>query len=347
LPDADARPVRARATRSAPRLRRRREGFRTPARGWARAALLAGVAVGLLAPAAAVRAQPSTAEIQQRITRESTALAKVVEDYNKVNEELKATKAAVAKHSASLPELERTLTDARSAVSAIASTAYKNGQLREVDAVLGAGGQQALLDRIGTLDHLARGRQAQIAGYTTARQRYDVEKGRLDATLAKQNIQMRDLKARKAKIEADLKNLLQLRRQAYGSEQESGSAYTGTIPAISGKAGVAVRFAYNAIGKPYVWAGEGPGGYDCSGLTLAAWRAAGKSLPHNAAMQWDVVAHISRSQLMPGDLVFYAGLGHVGLYVGSGRIIHAPNAGETVKLSSVNIMPPYGYGRVR
>jgi peptidoglycan DL-endopeptidase CwlO len=306
-----------------------------------------GVAVGLLAPATAVRAEPSPAEIQQRITRESTALTRIVEDYNKVNEELKVTKAAAAKHAAGLPELERRLATAQADVSEIAATAYKRGQLREVDAVLGAGGQNGLIDRLGTLDHLARGRQAQIAGFTAARQRYDAERGRLETALAKQNIQVRDLKARKARIEADLKKLYQLRRQAYGREQESGSGYTGKIPSVSGKAGVAVRYAYNAVGRPYVWAGEGPGGYDCSGLTLASWRAAGRSLPHNAAMQWNVVARISRSQLMPGDLVFYSGLGHVALYVGSGRIIHSPTFGQTVKLADVDIMSPYGYGRVR
>jgi cell wall-associated NlpC family hydrolase len=107
-----------------------------------------------------------------------------------------------------------------------------------------------------------------------------------------------------------------------------------------------VTFAYNAIGTPYVYGAEGPDGYDCSGLTKAAWRAAGKSLPHNAAQQWSVVVHISRSALKPGDLVFYSGLGHVAIYVGDGKVIHAPRPGESVKLASVDMMPPYGYGRV-
>ena len=86
---------------------------------------------------------------------------------------------------------------------------------------------------------------------------------------------------------------------------------------------------------------------DCSGLIEAAWGAAGRSLPHNAAMQWNVVAHISRSQLALGDLVFYDGLGHVAMYVGNNQIIHAPHAGTVVQLASIDIMTPYGYGRVR
>ncbi|MFD0785295.1 C40 family peptidase, partial [Micromonospora azadirachtae] len=118
-------------------------------------------------------------------------------------------------------------------------------------------------------------------------------------------------------------------------------------PAVSGQAGVAVRYAYGAVGKPYVWGGSGPNGYDCSGLTSAAWRAAGKSLPHNARMQWGAVAHVGRGELRPGDLVFYRGLGHVALYVGDDQVIDAPSAGRNVLKRGMNMMPIHGYGRVR
>jgi cell wall-associated NlpC family hydrolase len=80
---------------------------------------------------------------------------------------------------------------------------------------------------------------------------------------------------------------------------------------------------------------------------MAAWNAAGKSLPHNAAAQYSATARISRSQLEPGDLVFYRSLGHVALYVGGGMIIDASREGEPVKKRTINIMTPYGYGRVK
>jgi len=140
--------------------------------------------------------------------------------------------------------------------------------------------------------------------------------------------------------------LMAKRERAYGAANQAGSSYTGTVPSISGAAGTAVSFAYGAIGSPYVWGSSGPNGYDCSGLTLAAWRAAGKSLPHNAAMQWDRVVKINRSALAPGDLVFYNGLAHVALYVGNGQVIHAPTFGRPVELASVDMMAPYGFGRV-
>jgi len=322
------------------------DGSSATHRPYLRALVLAGLALSVLIPGGAVLAAPSPAEIQRQIERDSAALEDVVEDYNKVNEELKVTAAAAARHKTRLPAMQQEMEAARAEVRAIAAVAYKSGQLREVDAVLSAGTGTGLIDRIGTLDHLARGRRAQIEAYTDANQRYEAERIRLESLLAKQKIQARDLAARKATIEADLKKLYQLRRAAYGSEQESGSRYTGNIPAISGKAGTAVRFAYNKIGAPYVYGGSGPG-YDCSGLTQAAWKAAGESLPHNAAMQWDEVAHIPRSQLKPGDLVFYRSLGHVALYVGGGQIIDASRAGQPVKKRDMDIMPPYGYGRVR
>jgi peptidoglycan DL-endopeptidase CwlO len=111
-------------------------------------------------------------------------------------------------------------------------------------------------------------------------------------------------------------------------------------------AGVAVSFAYAQIGKGYRYAAAGPDAYDCSGLTMAAWAAAGVSLPHNAARQYGSVPHVSRDQLAPGDLVFYYGdIHHVALYVGAGRIIHAPNEGETVRVEPIDLAPIAGYGR--
>jgi cell wall-associated NlpC family hydrolase len=91
------------------------------------------------------------------------------------------------------------------------------------------------------------------------------------------------------------------------------------------------------LGVPYVWGGASPSGFDCSGLTMYAYAQVGISLPHFTGAQWNSGAHVSRSQLAPGDLVFfYSGLSHVGLYVGGGTFIHAPHTGDVVKLSSLN-----------
>src|SRR6185503_15210639 len=122
------------------------------------------------------------------------------------------------------------------------------------------------------------------------------------------------------RIEADLAKLTELKKRVLAKPPPAPTKAGGSTPAppyVPGRAGVAVKYAYAQLGKPYKWAAAGPNSFDCSGLTLAAWRAAGLSLPHNAAMQWRSMPHISRAALRPGDLVFYRSLGHVAIYVGN------------------------------
>src|SRR4029450_7641917 len=144
-----------------------------------------------------------------------------------------------------------------------------------------------------------------IASATEAKTRFDAESARLAQVIADQTAQQQALHAQKTALEANPARLNELKRKVNSQTQSSAARYTGPIPAVSGAAGIAVSFAYNAIGTPYVWAGASANGYDCSGLTMAAWGAAGVYLPHNAAMQWNKLPHISRDALAPGDLVFY------------------------------------------
>ncbi|MFU8873488.1 NlpC/P60 family protein [Micromonospora sp. SL4-19] len=314
-----------------------------------RSLAVAGLSAALIAPASVARAQPTPAELTKQIEKSSTELERIVESYNKLNEDIKANKATAAALQAKIGPLQAQAEQSRSDVGVLAVTAYKTGGLRTAQALLEPGGSTSLPERLGTLDQLTRQRQQTIAGFTADQRKLIDEKTRLDATLAREAAQAKQLVAGKKKIEADLARLYELRRQAYGraTEAPTKSSSAGSPPAVSGSAGVAVRYAYGAVGKPYVYGADGPNGYDCSGLTLAAWRAAGKSLPHNAAMQWDATTRISRSSLSPGDLVFYSGLGHVALYVGSGQIIDAPSAGRNVNKRDMNIMSIAGYGRVR
>jgi cell wall-associated NlpC family hydrolase len=120
----------------------------------------------------------------------------------------------------------------------------------------------------------------------------------------------------------------------------------GTLKARNSRAAQAVAYAYGAIGKPYVWGATGPGSYDCSGLTQAAWRSAGVSLPRTTYTQINAGARVPRSRLAPGDLVFfYSGVSHVGLYIGGGQMIHAPRPGAPVRVAPIDRMPFAGATR--
>ncbi|MGW5421267.1 NlpC/P60 family protein [Streptomyces sp. NPDC003943] len=128
---------------------------------------------------------------------------------------------------------------------------------------------------------------------------------------------------------------------------DRASAGRGPLTAPTGRAAAAIAFAEAQLGKPYVWGATGPSAYDCSGLTQAAWRAAGVSLPRTTYTQINAGRRVSRSELAPGDLVFfYSGISHVGLYIGGGQMIHAPRPGAPVRIAPIDEMPFAGATRV-
>ena len=117
------------------------------------------------------------------------------------------------------------------------------------------------------------------------------------------------------------------------------------MPAAGGAKAV-VDFAYAQLGDRYVWGATGRDDLDCSGLTMMAWRQAGKSLPHSSRAQISAGRRIPRSQLKPGDLVFfYSPISHVGIYIGNNKMIHAPNPRERVKVAPLSQMPYSGAAR--
>ena len=127
-----------------------------------------------------------------------------------------------------------------------------------------------------------------------------------------------------------------------GSGTGTGSG-TGSGSGYSSKAEKVLAFARAQIGKPYVWGATGPSSYDCSGLTQAAWKAAGVGLPRTTWDQVKVGTRVSTANLRPGDLVFfYDDISHVGIYKGGGMMIHAPKPGANVREESIYYMPIYG-----
>ncbi|MFI6944297.1 NlpC/P60 family protein [Streptomyces sp. NPDC050418] len=174
----------------------------------------------------------------------------------------------------------------------------------------------------------------------------------------------KDQAKRKKKIEAKIKaaeklekklakeereRLLQMERDAQAQAQTAWLD-TGILKEINGKASAqgkkAIAFASKQIGKPYVWGAEGPGSYDCSGLTLRAWEAAGRSIPRTSQEQWKQLPRIKVNEMRPGDLIIYhADASHVGIYVGNGAIVHAPRPGRNVTVAGAGSMPILGVVR--
>ena len=321
----------------------------TVARTILRALVVTAVAIAIAGTTAtAAPAAPSTSDINKKITDAQNKLEDVVESYNKLRISLNKTIADEKALAASIRPARDALKVANAQIKSIAATAYMSGDIGTMNVLLDGPGD--LVDRMRVLDQMSRNRSRDIAAYTATTQNYTQRQAALKITQARQAAEVKELAARKDKIEADIKKLRGMKLALTGSASDRGTGgYTGSVPSVSGAAGKAVSYAYAAAKRhaPYGYAQDGPDRYDCSGLTMAAWRAAGKSLPHNAAAQYSATARISRSSLRPGDLVFYRSLGHVGLYVGNNQIIDAPHEGAYVNVRSINIMTPYGYGRVR
>jgi cell wall-associated NlpC family hydrolase len=123
-------------------------------------------------------------------------------------------------------------------------------------------------------------------------------------------------------------------------------ATIAAAPAPTPASQTAVNTALAQLGKPYVWAAAGPNSFDCSGLALYAWGAAGVRLPHSSSMQSTMGAPVSRADLQPGDLVFfYTPVSHVGIYIGNNQVVHAPTEGDVVKVTDIDAMGGYNSAR--
>ncbi|MGW2561012.1 NlpC/P60 family protein [Streptomyces sp. NPDC001514] len=296
---------------------------------------------------------------------------KLYQEAEEATEKYNGAKEAVGRARESLGELRdeaarRTerLNASRNALGSIATAQYRAGGLDpSVQLALSADPENYLAG--AELAERAGARQAAtIAGIQQqARElaQLRTEAGERLAALEARQVELARHRATiRTKLAAAEKLLAQLtpdQRAAYAgqdgtpaSRADRDAARTtpgAPVAAPNSRAAQAVAYAYGALGKPYVWGATGPSAYDCSGLTQAAWRSAGVSLPRTTYTQINAGRSVPRSQLAPGDLVFfYSGISHVGLYIGGGQMIHAPRPGAPVRIAPIDQMPFAGATRV-
>jgi cell wall-associated NlpC family hydrolase len=146
--------------------------------------------------------------------------------------------------------------------------------------------------------------------------------------------QARLARAAQLRLEADRATALQRERNTIVGASAS-TPNSRTVIAPSSQYQGAVAYAMQELGTPYVWGGGAPGGFDCSGLVMWAYAQVGVSLPHSSYAMWNYGVPVSQDELQPGDLLFFDGLGHVGMYIGSGQFIEAPHTGAFVQISNL------------
>jgi cell wall-associated NlpC family hydrolase/exonuclease VII small subunit len=175
-------------------------------------------------------------------------------------------------------------------------------------------------------------RQRMLAGIQTEIKQLQAEEARRQAQLEAQA--RARLAAQQRAASASRAQVVELAVDDFTSATSTADYLTPTPPPPSQFGGV-VWIAMQYLGTPYVWGGSSPGGFDCSGLVAYAYAQLGVSLPHNAAAMFSYGTPVSSSDLQAGDLVFFSGLGHMGIYIGGGQFIHAPHTGDVVKISNM------------
>ena len=208
-----------------------------------------------------------------------------------------------------------------------------------------AGQQNSALRRFqiaqGKLTDLQASEQTELAGLQAVQAKQDAFKNQIQTNLdAAQKVLDKLSAADRQRIAAEnAREAEQARAQRPTRDSTRTTADLPSVPA-SGRAGIAVQAALSQMGDPYVWGADGPSSYDCSGLMMYAWGKAGVSLSHSSKAQASEGRRVSKSQLMPGDLVFYySPISHVGMYIGNGKIVHAPRPGKTVSIAPMDEMP--------
>ncbi|WP_439381213.1 NlpC/P60 family protein [Amycolatopsis lexingtonensis] len=230
-------------------------------------------------------------------------------------------------------------------VDRFAGASFTSGvQLNKLSALLSGTSTQDFLDRSSALEVLATDKNSAMNNLTAAVQQADDATSKA-ADAAKRAQDARDAAAKLTEdIKAKQKTLNEQIEQVKAADKTLSAADkaaqrdTGgkapTVKAPTAAAQTAVNAALSKLGSPYVWGATGPGSFDCSGLMLWAYAKAGITLPRNSAAQAQFGTPVPRDQLQPGDLVaYYSPVSHIGMYLGDGKMVHAPTSGDVVKIS--------------
>lgn len=304
--------------------------------------------MGMLLSSSAVRADPSISELEKQIDATWEKLEPLLEQHNDTKVKLKAERKKLEALRKQLDPLEAELQLATAKVGEFASYLYRGGSTSELNSLLNSKSPTDISEQLIMLDQFSRMQQDSLSDVLAKRDALALKRKPIDDKIAALAEAEKDLAEQAKKYNVQVAALQKQVEKLYATTGSLGSLRPAPCPSTypGGAAGIAAKFACAQIGKPYVWGADGPDSYDCSGLTMAAWRKAGVSLPHSARSQYSSTTRVSRANLRIGDLVwYYSDLHHVAMYVGNGWVVHASRAGVPIKMKRIDDGPIVGYGR--
>ncbi|MEV0351568.1 NlpC/P60 family protein [Nonomuraea sp. NPDC050680] len=279
-------------------------------------------------PQARAKAKAKLVKLNERADKVVEQYNQATETYAKAKKKYDALNAEVGRKSVQADALRRDL-------AAVAVSNYQFGEFAGWQRFTVEGTPETTLSDMAALDQMAQIRAAKLLAYEATTKDLRGQRDEAKTVLAEADDARDKVRGQKTEVEklvaAQTKILRKLGAFQAGDPNSTGIKYTG--PA-SGNARIALQFAFAQVGKPYQWGGTGPNSFDCSGLTQAAWRTAGVELTRTTYTQWSWGAsrRVSLDELQPGDLLFSKGLGHMGMYAGNGKMVHAPQTGDVVKV---------------
>ena len=321
-------------------------------RNLGRAIFSIAVAVSVLFPIPA-KAAPSLLEVQAKVQDLQDQATTAAEGAQEAKVELAKLQKTLATVQQQASQQGQSVDSLHKTIGAIAAQQYKSGPLSQSLELLFSSDPSLYLSTAGSLETVTRKKTLDLKKFTVATQRLNATtltvNDKLALVKAAQERFTKQLNIANAKLKeaedllakltaAERERLAKLNDDQENADQQSSLADADKYNAISGRGGTAIKFALQQIGDKYVFGADGMVYWDCSGLTMRAFQAAGVSLPHSARAQYQYGKAVSRNDLQPGDLVFFGKpISHVAIYLGGNRMIHAPRTGSRVKIADFDL----------
>ncbi|MGR8011031.1 NlpC/P60 family protein [Streptomyces hypolithicus] len=319
----------------------------------------AAAAVALTSQTAQADPKPSKSEVKAKVDKLYHEAEAATEKYNQSKERQDKLKEEVDNLQDKVARGQEDLNDLRGELGSVATAQYRSGGIDPSVQLFLSADPDSFLDKAGAMDQLSA-KQTEALEKIQAKQRtLAQERTEASGKLADLEDVRKELGDKKQSFQAKLAEAQRLlntltaaeRAEIAEKEQRASRAATERVSlgkkevAASGLGAAALSAAATQIGKPYVSGGSGPNSYDCSGLTQWAYAQAGASITRTTFTQHnDGQKLYSKSQLRPGDLVFFNNLAHVGLYAGNNQILHAPKPGASVRYESMDYMGTFQFG---
>lgn len=320
--------------------------------------------------------QAEVDRIKTEVASINQVAEQAVERYNQANSELEETRRQIAENEKSLADASVKLAEAQLRLDTRLENIYRQGSLSIMDVMLNTTSFNEFLSRFDLLGKIGAQDKTDVDIVLQLKTETEQARADLDRTRQRQEELLNSVNSEKSEIEAQLSarqavlssaegEVAQILAQQQQAELQAQAVYQPTADAAAGTApaaedapasdpapaddpgsydpppppssGGAASIAMQYLGVPYVWGGASPSGFDCSGLVVYVYAQMGIYLPHSASAQYYSGTPISFSELAPGDLVFFGSpIGHVGIYIGGGSMIHAPFEGQVVSITGIS-----------